>query len=228
MFDPCVLTWQDISLYHSDLQLLSDSCCWLNDAHLHLYLHHLLHAHTAHQVLAPALVQWTRDSSDPTILFSLFSTVDYVWMPLNNRVATAMQGGSHWSLCIVDVHQKLLVHFDSCPHLNQRVAADLMDLFHRFGVNEAVEEGHAKWRLIETFNEWPRQQNGFDCGAFVLAAADILMSRWQTEGEWLRGGGWYRSPSQKEVEWMLKRVNEKRSDLIQLIGKLRKEGESIA
>ena len=94
----------------------------------------------------------------------------------NNPDASVPGGGSHWSLLVYWAPDTTFRHFDSASGLNRQAAQ---------AVYEAVRPSASSCRLVEA--RCPQQENGHDCGLYVLALARLLCQRFVAALE--RGGG---------------------------------------
>ncbi|CDX38570.1 hypothetical protein MPLSOD_330074 [Mesorhizobium sp. SOD10] len=101
-------------------------------------------------------IVYDRDGSD---------TADFLFLPVNNASTTDPERrGSHWSLLLVDRRERerpVAYHYDSYGRLNAQPAAQLA---RRLGAR--LEPA----RITQ-------QQNGYDCGVFVLDGTRALVSR---------------------------------------------------
>ncbi|CDX17088.1 conserved hypothetical protein [Mesorhizobium sp. ORS 3324] len=92
-------------------------------------------------------------------------TADFLFLPVNDASATDPQRrGSHWSLLLVDRRERerpVAYHYDSAGRFNAQPAAQLAQ---RLGAR--LEPARIS-----------QQQNGYDCGVFVLDGTRALVSR---------------------------------------------------
>ncbi|MDX8535996.1 Ulp1 family isopeptidase, partial [Mesorhizobium sp. VK25D] len=90
---------------------------------------------------------------------------DFMFLPVNDASATDPERrGSHWSLLMVDRRERerpVAYHYDSAGRLNDQPAAQLA---RRLGAH-----------LVPT--RITQQQNGYDCGVFVLDGTRALVGR---------------------------------------------------
>lgn len=82
----------------------------------------------------------------------------------NNPDVDAWGGGSHWTLLAYSAADNTFRHYDSMAGTNRAAAAAVFRAVARPGSH-----------LVETAT--PQQQNGHDCGLYVLALARLLCQR---------------------------------------------------
>ncbi|TQV90396.1 cmp-sialic acid transporter [Cordyceps javanica] len=96
--------------------------------------------------------------------------VTHIFLPINdNRNVADAEGGSHWSLLLVSVHDGLAFHYDSLGSANfdegKLATRKLSQLLRR------------ELRFIN-LDDSPQQENGSDCGVFVcLLMRHLLVKR---------------------------------------------------
>ncbi|CDX56758.1 conserved hypothetical protein [Mesorhizobium plurifarium] len=92
-------------------------------------------------------------------------TADFLFLPVNDASATDPERrGSHWSLLLVDRRERerpVAYHYDSAGRLNDQPAAQLA---------KRLEARLEPARITQ-------QQNGYDCGVFVLDGTRALVGR---------------------------------------------------
>ncbi|KAJ2525263.1 SUMO1 sentrin specific peptidase 8 [Coemansia sp. RSA 2049] len=197
MEERLLLSYHGSALYTSDPLTLHEGG-WLNDAVLGFYFEYLAHDVLASSrtvlFLKPALVQCLQAHSDiashsAAVPRDMFKR-EIVFIPVNSCVAGGssyssdpgvgngtMGGQAHWSLLVYVRRPKPAFHyFDSLANSNYA---------HALAVKEALV------RLIRTFHRvppaegdppliahsCPQQENGSDCGIFVVLFVDILARR---------------------------------------------------
>jgi Ulp1 family protease len=76
---------------------------------------------------------------------------------------------THWSLLLVNVSKQRFFHFDSCGNINKQaslaIAAKIVDLC-CFEATTSIS--------VDQVVEFPQQENGSDCGVYLLLGAKIL------------------------------------------------------
>ena len=168
-----VLNYHDAVLYRSDKELLETETAWLNDACIHFYLTVLQQRHPDMKFMDPSVITFLMHQCDEEDLEDFSRDFDkgcamYI-IPINDghRRTTAWQrvgGGSHWSLLIV--RGAAYFQIDSVAGSNALAAQAVAKLFSRLlGHHEASS-------VLEV--DTPQQHNGYDCGIYALAAAEVL------------------------------------------------------
>ncbi|KAJ2655760.1 SUMO1 sentrin specific peptidase 8, partial [Coemansia sp. RSA 1285] len=195
MEERLLLSYHGSALYTSDPLTLHEGG-WLSDAVLGFYFEYLAHdvlaSSRAVLFLKPALVQCLQAHSDiashsAAVPRDMFKR-EIVFIPVNSCVAGGNYSGdpgirnemgdqAHWSLLVYVRRPKPTFHyFDSLANSNYA---------HALAVKEALV------RLIRTFHRvppaegdppliahsCPQQENGSDCGIFVVLFVDILARR---------------------------------------------------
>ncbi|MBB4444186.1 MULTISPECIES: zeta toxin family protein [Rhizobium] len=123
-------------------------------------------------LVAPAVAHFLQMTENPAEAATTFHDIiddgrpSFVFLPVNN--AGTGSGGTHWSLLFVDLCecQPVAYHYDSCGTLNSAIAQGL-----------AARLGARLDRV-----RMAQQDNGYDCGVFVLDATRALAAR-LAEGE---------------------------------------------
>ncbi|XP_031844910.1 sentrin-specific protease 8 [Nomia melanderi] len=89
-----------------------------------------------------------------------------VFFPLNNCESRESAGGSHWSLLLYCKEEKTCYHFDSCKGCNYAAK------FARNVLNYMLGNDEPNKKFLEP--NCPQQDNGYDCGLYVLCLTDII------------------------------------------------------
>jgi sentrin-specific protease 8 len=87
----------------------------------------------------------------------------------DNPDVTEAFGGSHWSLLAYCAADDTFRHYDSLSGTNRHAAQRVF--------NAAKRPGSKLWEQAT-----PQQQNGYDCGMYVLALARLLCQRHAQDG----------------------------------------------
>lgn len=91
----------------------------------------------------------------------------HIFLPVNDETNTRREnGGTHWSLLVVSVIDGLAFHYDSLSPANHRVACACADKLAWY-LNRAVQ--------FQEMADFPRQNNGSDCGVYVCMAMKTLL-----------------------------------------------------
>lgn len=104
----------------------------------------------------------------------------------DNPDVEAAGGGSHWSLLVYFCHACIFRHYDSSTGRASRTAAARL---HR-AVRDVLAPGGTPCPL-QHVQAMPQQENGYDCGIYVLAMTDALCDwaeRARQEGGEREGG----------------------------------------
>lgn len=126
-------------------------------------------------------------TSGATPLAEQLGVADLVLMPVNNNEdASIAGGGSHWSLLAFRRQggqggKPRFEHYDSCDNANGPQALAIARAMAPL-LMERV--GHLQLMRMTT----PRQANGHDCGAYLLAIAELLCTARSGGGEPPVGG----------------------------------------
>lgn len=96
---------------------------------------------------------------------------DFIIIPINNTQAVQHIGksGTHWSLMLLDVKQKMFYYFDSLNNINFEYARILLEKLKPF-MKDARNSSIVK---VVT----PQQKNGNDCGIYMMLVTDIVIPK---------------------------------------------------
>ena len=87
-----------------------------------------------------------------------------------------MHQENHWVLAVVDLKRKVVSYYDSCHGRDEVVVRNLK----RWVVDEAENKLNEEWDIADWKEEYPsdipRQENGVDCGMFMLSYARNIAS----------------------------------------------------
>ena len=109
--------------------------------------------------------------------FKEFLDMEILFIPVNVT-------NSHWFLIVVWMKQKTIQIFESIPRLRSKRQM-YADIVRKWIFAEAVsrlgeEMAEELWSLddwkVDFKNDAPYQENGYDCGVFVIMNVDFLMS----------------------------------------------------
>lgn len=170
------LNFRDAVLYESDIRLFSPPG-WLNDACLNFGLRWIETQVDDDSILLmdPAvysfmMLQCIEDDEIKELRTSLrLAEKRSVLIPINDASDFGSHRGSHWSLISFFRDEGVAEHYDSLatPSVNLAHARRAVEKLCRvIGVTTCEVRG------VTT----PQQTNGYDCGAYVLAAVNILVS----------------------------------------------------
>ncbi|KAJ2760435.1 hypothetical protein IWQ57_006307 [Coemansia nantahalensis] len=174
-----LFTYHDASVYASDLPSLHVGH-WVSDAILAFYFeyltHEILRGDDTMLLLKPALVQFLRQQTDvkaaQAALPAGAGKKQLVFVPIHSGDAGRADGASHWSLLVLCTNGEspAFHYFDSRANANYAHALATKE---RMG--QVLLGGmHAHMHT----HSCPQQENGFDCGVFVILFIDILVRRY--------------------------------------------------
>ncbi|XP_058794489.1 sentrin-specific protease 8 [Phymastichus coffea] len=169
-----VLSYHDCVLRQGDLNLL-DGPCWLNDAVIGFYFEYLGQKYQSSTskllFISPELTQLLKLTSPneyPIFLDPIEAKgKDFIFFPVNDCNSRSTAGGSHWSLMVFSKREKACFYYDSSSGMNAIVAKDFSKDIMSYLL---VEKGNGQFRDMDC----PQQENGYDCGLFVLCFADVI------------------------------------------------------
>jgi sentrin-specific protease 8 len=171
------LSYHDVRLTREDIASIRDD--WLTDNAIAFWEEYLEHEHLPHYpnaqivLLRPSMSFMLQNTPDPLSLKSALpdlSRTTHVFLPVNDcRNLEEAEGGSHWSLLLVSIIDRVAFHYDSLAAGNvpdaKRVAVRLAQLL-----------GGPPLRFVN-LDDTPQQSNGSDCGVFVCLLMQHLLLR---------------------------------------------------
>ena len=175
--DEKILSYNDVVLRQSDLEILSGPY-YLNDRIIEFYFSYLSSCHPSQDILLvpPSIAFWImkcpvvealKDFLEPLHL----SDKALVIFPINdNDDVSQAEGGSHWSLLAYYRHANMFVHHDSCRSMNTAHAKQL----YKAVVGYMGLCGSASEASFLECADSPKQENGHDCGLYVMAIARVI------------------------------------------------------
>ncbi|CAF0843813.1 unnamed protein product [Adineta ricciae] len=164
--DPILVSYHDAIVRVSNLKTLDDSN-WLDDSIITFAFEYLQHDSKFAQdqsnscvFVSPSVVQLLK-MSDDSFADQLLQSIDFLEkkfliLPINDNRHVNAFAGSHWSLLILAIQDKVLYHFDSMSSANDRTAKDIQSKLCVFF--------HTQVLLVN--GRCPQQENGFDCGFY--------------------------------------------------------------
>ncbi|CAG8558846.1 8564_t:CDS:2 [Ambispora gerdemannii] len=178
-----VLFYHDVVLYKDDFELLNEHQ-WLNDTCIEFYMEYLEKTKLIPQkneeedrltifLLRPGLTFLISNIQDAQFLASALPreiyTAEIIFMPINNNPnPTRAGGGTHWSLVVYLRAQQRFLHYDSVQGFNIAVARAAVER-----VADLLDVKEISFLPMLT----PQQDNGADCGVFVISIIDYLVNR---------------------------------------------------
>lgn len=206
-----VLSYHDSLLRKSDVKLLQGPY-WINDTIIGFYFEYLEKKYSSlgskeSLFISPELTQLLKltEASSYEILLDPIDakSSSFIFFPLNNCDSRESAGGSHWSLLIYSHPEKTCYHFDSSKGLNAAVAKSFAKSILTFFC------GKGSGNYSEMNN--PQQDNGYDCGLYVLCIADLIVDHAIAQ----------RNVKSCSLDKLKLIVNGKRKEILELIDNLR-------
>ncbi|XP_056682343.1 NEDD8-specific protease 1 isoform X1 [Spinacia oleracea] len=185
--DDMILSYSDVVLRRSDLDILSGPH-FLNDRIIEFYLSYISSCYPSDNILLvpPSIAFWLQNCSDEESYKAFVEPLnlaakDLVIFPVNNNDdVTKAEAGSHWSLLVFYRTSNMFVHHDSCRGLNLACSQKLYTSVVKF-----VGNLDSDVKFMEDHSS-PQQQNGYDCGLFVIVIATVICS-WYTSSDCVDG-----------------------------------------
>eukprot|EP01135_Chromosphaera_perkinsii_P006878 Nk52_evm33s621 gene=Nk52_evmTU33s621 len=199
-----VLSYYDSALQLDDVVLLATPCEFLNDKLITFYFEYLTHekfkggnegraggdqeAGDVHPLLFmhPSASFFASQCQEPQAAALVLDPLrlldrELVFIPVNDNRNVNEPGGMHWSLLVMNVKNMSFAHYDSCTGTNFMSAmtyarAIFQYLYHC--LKQQQDRPSASPRLNFTAPPSPQQNNGYDCGVYVLAITDHLAQEW--------------------------------------------------
>ncbi|SPO40632.1 uncharacterized protein PSFLO_06114 [Pseudozyma flocculosa] len=183
MDDTLTLSYRDAYLRRSDLATIEPDE-WVGDNLLSFHstwLHSTAAAPASIAMWPPAIVELLVSIDDPQEAKQVLPPIDQRWLclPVSDRYGRVGSDASHWSLLLFDTATRRCIHFDSLPPAN-RAAADsvaraIVDIVARDHRSQGRVGGATTANtVVDQVETLPRQNNGSDCGVYVLALTHSL------------------------------------------------------
>ncbi|KAJ5180557.1 hypothetical protein N7492_003767 [Penicillium capsulatum] len=166
-----------LSLTREDMQTLKND--WLTDNIISFWEEYLEHEYltkfrTSNIVLLrPSMSFMILQTPDPRTLREAlpdFTRATHVFLPINDcRNVTQAEGGTHWSLLLISIVDRMAFHYDSLYQGNHWEAHEAT---RKFGIMLNMP-----FRFLH-LNDSPQQDGGSDCGVFVcMNMRHLLLKR---------------------------------------------------
>ncbi|KRZ67809.1 Protein SHQ1 -like protein [Trichinella papuae] len=173
--DPVVLTYYDVSLRQSDVELLKGRN-WLNDQILSFcfeYFTQVVFPDFADSVafIEPAVIHWVKLDSDTDSLHEVLPWLkkSLLLIPVNDSDSAA-GGGHHWSLLVYRKEQEKFEYYNSSLYSNLVGVKGLANKI--FRLVHYNEENIPSAEVVEI--PCAKQINYYDCGLYVIIFAEIV------------------------------------------------------
>ncbi|KAI8841190.1 hypothetical protein BJ741DRAFT_561144 [Chytriomyces cf. hyalinus JEL632] len=178
MDDPIVASLCDASLRSSDVCLINGPH-WINDAVIAYAFELLLPLEknpSSTILMTPAvahlLVNLDQESALGLSTSMSLDKADTVFIPVNDSTDLDSPGGSHWSLLVYSRAANAFFYYDS---LNKYNISAAKRVYQRFAKLAQKHKGDANPYFQEM--DVQAQINGYDCGMYVIAMTQLLLSR---------------------------------------------------
>ncbi|KAL1916666.1 uncharacterized protein VTP21DRAFT_5370 [Calcarisporiella thermophila] len=187
-----ILHYHDVILRREDVKLL-DTNDWINDTIIEFYyewLERTVLGENSHiLLLRPGMVHLISHAKDTTDFVSALppaiSRSTVLFIPINDNNDGHRAGGSHWSLLVFYRPTRVFYHYDSMNDYNEHHAQRTANRFcqllgvrggpliRKYAYSTFDLVWDAKFKNMRT----PQQNNGSDCGVFVISFTDVLVQR---------------------------------------------------
>ncbi|KAL1981066.1 hypothetical protein VTN96DRAFT_3131 [Rasamsonia emersonii] len=175
--DDAYLSYYDIRLTRGDVQTLKND--WITDNIISFWEEYLEREflskfkHSNIVLLRPSMSFMLLQTPDPrTVRDALpnFTGTTHVFLPINDcRNVAEAEGGTHWSLLLVSIIDRVAFHYDSLPPGNRMEAYQVTMKLGAL-LNRPIRFVH--------LDDAPVQENSNDCGVFVcLNMRHLLLKR---------------------------------------------------
>ncbi|KAJ1953497.1 hypothetical protein EC988_002959 [Linderina pennispora] len=182
MQERAILSYHDTVLFKGDPTTLHEGQ-WLNDNILSFYFEYLMHdilkGDDSVLFLKPTISYYlTHQAVSPNLLAVVPSNMDckeVIFIPVNGQQPADLsrpftrRGIAHWSLLIYIRSTRTYHYFDSLAATNYSAASQTQRRIDYLLGNELT-------KIV--MHSCPQQENGFDCGVFVVLFADVLARRY--------------------------------------------------
>ncbi|KAF8102380.1 hypothetical protein N665_0198s0088 [Sinapis alba] len=221
--DDKILSFNDVVLRRSDLDILNRPN-FLNDRVIEFYLSYLstLHISPTISLIPPSIAFWISNCPDTESLKDFMKPLmlrysDLVILPVNDNLNVELaEGGLHWSLLVYYKEANSFFHLDSFMGSNQWNARQLYK-----AVSPFVSDGDAAYREC---SDTPQQKNGYDCGVYLLASAQVIC-KWFSSGGMKNRDELWLSDVKETVPDV---VNHLREEILRLIKRLMIPEKSVS
>ncbi|KAK9326434.1 hypothetical protein V1517DRAFT_311775 [Lipomyces orientalis] len=174
-----ILEYYDVSVYKADFDNLRDDQ-WFNDNNLTFWYEYLerseVYTSLDHPgeivLLRPSMVFLLAQSPNPLDLKDVLPPLDgarFIFLPINNNANVGLaEGGSHWSLLVVDAKKKTGYYYDTLEDINVQEAEIVVKK-----LTKLLDCGKLTLYSMPT----PQQTNGSDCGVMVCMLTSHILQK---------------------------------------------------
>ncbi|XP_076236314.1 sentrin-specific protease 8 [Calliopsis andreniformis] len=210
-----ILSYYDCLLRAKDVALLKGPH-WLNDVIIGFYFEYLDETFNKEKkqlyFISPELTQLLK-MTEPS-QYGIFLDADTIaeckciFFPLNNCDSRDAAGGTHWSLLVYCKEEKTCYHLDSSKGCNYNIASE----FAKNIINYVLNKDECGRKLVEP--NCPQQDNGYDCGIYVLCLADVIIEHIMKTGK-VKGCNYNQAKDLVPIKrtQLLKLINDLKSKL---------------
>ncbi|XP_054752040.2 sentrin-specific protease 8-like isoform X1 [Lytechinus pictus] len=172
---PIVLSYHNCLLRRSDLALL-EKPRWLNDQVISFafeYYEYDLFKDFSDDVafIGPDIAQFIKLSQGAEVGMFLESLnlayKQLVFLAINDSESDTSVGGSHWSLLVCCRRDSTFRHYDSASSYNEHAARQIAE---KMQPHVGLEKSH----VMFVQEQCTQQENGYDCGLFVICNAEHI------------------------------------------------------
>lgn len=213
--DEIILSYNDVVLRRSDLSILSGPH-FLNDRIIEFYFSYLplIYPSSDIYLVPPSIAFWLQNCTDEETLKDFVEPLNLpaktlvIFAVNNNDDVTAAEAGTHWSLLVFYRFANIFVHHDSLRGSNCAYSRTLYESVARYMGNSDSHIPYLEHELS------PQQQNGYDCGLFLIAIAEVIC-KWYTSSNRVDGEHLWYSDVKEQVT--PSSVSEMRGGILNLI-----------
>ncbi|KAM9982626.1 hypothetical protein ACTFIZ_007165 [Dictyostelium cf. discoideum] len=188
MSDPLIVSYNDSAIYQSDINILKSNQ-WLNDSIISFYLEWLKDGEDnknkiPNQVLllSPSVVfccSFVESEQEIQLMFEQplsLKTKEVIFFPLtNNRDPNVIGGGTHWTLLIFIKSLNKFIYYDSINIFDPNDAIFIISKFKFLLSSPPKTNNNNNFKEFLINQKTPQQQNGYDCGLYVLSIIEELL-----------------------------------------------------
>ena len=182
------LKYYDVTLTSEDIRCLE--CDWLTDNNIAFWEEYLereilvRYPQARIILLRPSLTMVLLHVEDQAAMPQV-GKASHIFLPINNNERlNEAEGGTHWSLLLISVLDRVAFHYDSLSGMNdeyaRRVTRRMDDVLKRAERSERPDGSRRPKEPLRfvSLGDSPQQSNSIDCGVFVcLIMRHLLVKR---------------------------------------------------